>query len=130
MTRTDRNIWPLFLYDDALAARAWLAALGFEEGLLVPGATDGSVQHSEMLWPEGGRVMVASREVVDGEHHSVGSCYVVTSDPDAVHRRALELGATVTREPVDTDYGSRDVGLADPEGNTWHFGTYAGDDTA
>lgn len=126
-SRTDRNIWPLFLYDDALAARAWLAGLGFEEGILVPGSEDGVVQHSEMLWPEGGRVMVASRAAVDGSHHSLGSCYVVCSDPDAVHRRAVERGVEVTREPTDTDYGSRDVGLADPEGNTWHFGTYAGE---
>ena len=115
MTRTDRNVWPLFLYDDALAARAWLAGLGFDEGILVPGEGEGTVQHSEMLWPGGGRVMVATRASVDGGHHSVGSCYVVASDPDAVHRRALALGATITREPMDTDYGSRDVGVADPE---------------
>ena len=28
MTREDRNIWPGLTYDDPLAIRAWLAALG------------------------------------------------------------------------------------------------------
>lgn len=128
MTRIDHNVWPGFTYDDPVAARAWLKALGFEEGVLVPGEGDRAVQHSEMIWPEGGRVMISSRtgdELYDGRG---GGCYVVCDDPDAVHRRALELGATVVREPVDTDYGSRDVGLRDAEGHTWHFGTYAGEE--
>ena len=33
MTREDRNIWPGLTYDDPLAIRAWLASLGFEEGV-------------------------------------------------------------------------------------------------
>jgi uncharacterized glyoxalase superfamily protein PhnB len=32
----------------------------------------------------------------------------------------------VVRELNDTDYGSRDVGFRDPEGNRWSFGTYRG----
>ena len=123
---TDHNIWPGLTYDDPRAIRAWLAALGFEEGVLGPGDDDRAVRHSEMVWPEGGRVMISSH---GGDHDGRGgSCYVVCSDPDEVHRRALDLGATVIREPVDTDYGSRDVGLRDPEGHAWHFGTYAGED--
>jgi uncharacterized glyoxalase superfamily protein PhnB len=27
--------------------------------------------------------------------------------------------------PTDLDYGSRDYGARDPEGNRWSFGTYA-----
>jgi uncharacterized glyoxalase superfamily protein PhnB len=126
MTREDRNIWPGFTYDDALAAREWLKALGFEEGVLVPGE-DRAVQHSEMLWPEGGRVMVSS-QTGDPSYDRHGTAYVVCSDPDEVHRRAVALGATIIREPMDTDYGSRDVGLQDPEGHAWHFGTYAGEE--
>ena len=59
-TRTDHNIWAGISYDDALGARAWLRALGFAEGILVQ-EDDGTVTHSEMVWPEGGRVMVHSR---------------------------------------------------------------------
>jgi uncharacterized glyoxalase superfamily protein PhnB len=127
MTREDRNIWPGLTYDDPVAARAWLAAIGFEEGQVVPGADGVAIQHSEMIWPEGGRVMISSHTGDERYDGGTGSCYVVTADPDAVHRRALGIGATVVREPVDTDYGSRDVGLQDQEGRTWHFGTYAGE---
>ena len=30
------------------------------------------------------------------------------------------------RKPFDTDYGSRDFTVRDPEGNLWSFGTYRG----
>jgi hypothetical protein len=29
--------------------------------------------------------------------------------------------------PHDTDYGSRDFAVRDPEGNRWSFGTYRGE---
>ena len=35
-------------------------------------------------------------------------CYVVTSDPDALHDRAVAAGAEITMPLHDTDYGSRD----------------------
>lgn len=126
--RTDHNVWPGLAYDDAPAARAWLAALGFTEGILVPGDGPGEIQHSEMIWPEGGRVMVHSRG--DGGDFDTptgsGNCYVVTADPDTVYKRARELGARFVRELADTDYGSRGFSVADAEGNSWSFGTYAG----
>jgi uncharacterized glyoxalase superfamily protein PhnB len=31
----------------------------------------------------------------------------------------------VTRELVDTDYGSREYSIVDTEDNGWSFGTYA-----
>jgi uncharacterized glyoxalase superfamily protein PhnB len=127
--REDRSIWSSVTYEDALAGRAWLATLGFEDGICVPGDTAGSVMHSEMLWPEGGRVMVHSR-CADERSFDVprgaGSCYVVTADPDTVHARATELGATFLRPMEETDYGSRGFSIVDVEGNRWSFGTYAG----
>lgn len=53
------------------------------------------------------------------------STYLVMSDPDAAFARARDAGAEVVAEPFDTDYGSRDFTLRDPEGNVWHVGTYA-----
>ena len=47
-------------------------------------------------------------------------------DPDALHARAAAHGAKITQEPHDTDYGSRDFAIEDPEGNHWNFGTYPG----
>ena len=54
------------------------------------------------------------------------SAYVVTDDPDALLARAVARGAKITTELHETDYGSRDFALEDPEGNHWSFGTYPG----
>jgi len=32
----------------------------------------------------------------------------------------------VLTEPHDTDYGSREFSVRDPEGNRWSFGSYRG----
>ena len=131
--RDDHNIWPGLTYRDAHAARAWLTTLGFAEGILVPGEADGDVMHSEMIWPEGGRVMVHGRCAAGGDTTfemppGSGSCYVVTAEPDAVHARARAAGAEFVRDLEDTDYGSRGFSVRDPEGNIWSFGSYAGSD--
>jgi uncharacterized glyoxalase superfamily protein PhnB len=131
--RDDRNIWPGLTYSDARAARSWLAALGFTEGILVPGAAENDVMHSEMIWPEGGRVMVHSACREGGESKfdaplGSGSCYVVTAEPDKIRARAGDLGAEIVRDLEDTDYGSRGFSVRDAKGNIWSFGTYAGSD--
>ena len=129
VTRTDHNVWVGLSYDDPMAARAWLRSLGFDDGILVPGEGDGEIHHSEMLWPEGGRVMVSSRSTADGTFvAAAGSAtvYVVADDVDAVWQRAQQLGAPVARPLEASDYGSRGFSIVDPEGNSWSFGTYAG----
>jgi uncharacterized glyoxalase superfamily protein PhnB len=128
-TRTDHNVWVGLSYDDAYAARDWLRALGFVDGIVVAGEGEGQIQHSEMLWPEGGRVMVSSRGKADDTFVSTAgraTMYVVVDDPDVVWERAQALGAEVVRTIEETDYGSRDFAITDAEGNTWSFGTYAG----
>jgi uncharacterized glyoxalase superfamily protein PhnB len=52
---------------------------------------------------------------------------VVTDEPDALHDRAVAAGAEVVAPLHDTDYGSRDFAVRDPEGNLWSFGTYRGE---
>ncbi|MFG1917835.1 hypothetical protein [Micromonospora sp. NPDC048898] len=39
-------------------------------------------------------------------------------------RQARAAGAEITREPFDTDYGSRDYAARDLAGTVWAFGTY------
>ncbi len=126
--RTDHSIWPSLSCDDAPAMRAWLQRLGFEPGIEVPDERPGLIRHSELLWPEGGRVMVCSRGKSDPTFETAGvvSIYVVTSEPDAIQARAEELGAQFVRRIQETDYGSRDFAVRDPEANLWCFGTYAG----
>lgn len=128
-TRTDHNIWAAIFAADAAALRTWLVGLGFEAGIVVPGEDGESIHHSELLWPEGGRVMVASRQGKTEEYAGVdrASLYVVTADPAAVHERAVTAGATITRPlKSESDYESTGFSCTDPEGNHWSFGTYAG----
>lgn len=122
----DHNIWPAISSHDPLALRAWMRELGFVDGILVPGDND-TVMHSEMIWPEGGRVMVATN--VESEFDvpvGKGVLYVVTDRPTEIYARAKALGAPVVRELQDTDYGSTGFSLRDIDGNSWSFGTYAG----
>ncbi|SHF49752.1 Uncharacterized conserved protein PhnB, glyoxalase superfamily [Jatrophihabitans endophyticus] len=126
---TDHNVWPGLTYDDPLAVRAWLLRLGFVEGGCYFADDGVTVHHSEMLWPEGGRVMLSSRGKTDDTFavgRGAGSVYVVVDDPDAVHARAKDVGAAFVRDLEDTDYGSRGFSILDAEDNRWSFGTYAG----
>lgn len=128
-TATDHNIWPGLSSPDPLALRAWLVSLGFGEGGCYLAEDGRSVHHSEMLWPEGGRVMISSAGGADDPFAvpiGSGNVYVVVDDPDAVWRRAEALGAEVIRPLRDEDYGSRGFSVRDPEGNRWSFGTYGG----
>ncbi len=78
--------------------------------------------------------MLGSAREVAGDPWPVqpGTCgaYVVADDIDALHARVAAAGAEITAEPHDTDYGSRDFALRDPEGNRWSFGTYRGEPRA
>jgi uncharacterized glyoxalase superfamily protein PhnB len=51
----------------------------------------------------------------------------VTDDPDGLFARATAAGAEVISGLHETDYGSRDFAVRDPEGNRWSFGTYRGE---
>lgn len=126
---TDHNIWPGFTYQDPIAARSWLQQLGFAEGILVTDEQDPAVVvHSEMYWPEGGRIMLSSHRPDSKFTTTPGTqgVYVVCDDPDAVLARAQALNAEMVQELNEADYGSRGFSIRDTEGNIWSFGTYAG----
>jgi len=46
---------------------------------------------------------------------------------DRTDHLIAERVAEITDPLHDTDYGSRDFALRDPEGNRWSFGTYRGE---
>jgi uncharacterized glyoxalase superfamily protein PhnB len=50
--------------------------------------------------------------------------YGAVDEIDALYERAQQAGAEIVVEIMDTDYGSRDFTLRDPEGTLWAFGTY------
>jgi len=125
-------VWPTLVYRDAPAALRFLAdAFGFRETACYTRDGDPAiVEHAEMRWPAGGGVMVgtAGKDASPFGRRTPGSTsvYLVTDDPDGLYARATAAGAEVIRELNDTDYGSRDFSVRDPEGNIWSFGTYAG----
>ena len=125
------QVWPTLRARDARALIRFLVdAFGFRE-TVVHGDGD-RVDHAELNWPLGGGIMLGStRKPGDEDAWSLTpgtfGAYVVTDDPDGLHRRAAAAGAEITRRPFDTDYGSRDFAARDPEGNRWSFGTYRGE---
>jgi uncharacterized glyoxalase superfamily protein PhnB len=122
------QVWPAFRARDARALIRFLVdAFGFEE-TVVYGEGD-RVDHAELAWPPGGGIMLGSAPAsgADGQLAADNfGVYAVTDEPDALFARATAAGATVVRELTDTDYGSREFSVADPEGNRWSFGTYRG----
>jgi len=122
------TLYPSLRYRDAPAALAWLhEAFGFVERAVHAGP-DGTIAHAEMD-AAGGVLMLGSdggrSEDRFGAHAGRGWTYVSIDDPDACFARAVAAGAEVVSPLADTDYGSRDFSVRDPEGNLWSFGTYA-----
>jgi uncharacterized glyoxalase superfamily protein PhnB len=129
------QVWPTLRARDARGLIRFLVdAFGFEETVTYGDRPDGSgdtVVHAELAWPAGGGIMLGSAHDDPGNPWTLApgsaGCYVVTDEPDALHDRAVAAGAQVVAALHDTDYGSRDFAVRDPEGNLWSFGTYRGE---
>jgi uncharacterized glyoxalase superfamily protein PhnB len=87
----------------------------------------GRIGHAELLF--GAATVMVSEEYP--EHGIFGpkpgadpasSLHLHVDDCDAVIRRAVELGARVTREPADHFYGERSGAIRDPFGHEWLIG--------
>jgi uncharacterized glyoxalase superfamily protein PhnB len=123
------TVWPCLHCTSAPTVIDWLvSALGFVESAR---HTEGdSVVHAELLWPEGGGVMLGDRDRGADDPHTTaaGSSvnFLVTADSDAVYERARAAGAEVVMEMHDTDYGDHGFSVRDPEGNVWSVGQYPG----
>ena len=123
------QVWPTLRARDGRALIKFLVeAFGFEE-IVIYGDGD-RVDHAQLAWPEGGGIMLGSaRESADDPwplRPGTFGAYVVTDHPDELFARASAAGATVVTGLHETDYGSRDFSVTDPEGNRWSFGTYRG----
>jgi len=127
------TIMPAVRYRDANAAIEWLCnVFGFEKHPVYPGP-NGTVGHAELKLG-GGMIMLGSEK--DDEYGrgfkppgEVGgvetrSVYIVVADADAVYERAKSEGGRIVRELQNTDYGSREFTVKDPEGHSWSVGTY------
>jgi uncharacterized glyoxalase superfamily protein PhnB len=124
---TDATLYPNLLYADAEAAIEWLErTLGFERRE-DHRDEDGNVAHAELALGSA-TVMLGSAGVGREPFRSLpagGSLvYCAVDDVDGLYQGARDAGAEVALELSDTDYGSRDFTLRDPEGNLWAVGTY------
>lgn len=97
--------------------------LGFVVTALYRGE-DGTVEHAEARWPDGGGIMFGSRGK-PGEWGGLGpqGVYVVAADArtvDAAWDRVRTFdGVEVIRALHDTDYGSHQFDIRDVDGNLW-----------
>lgn len=126
------TIMPTMRYRDAHAAIEWLCSvLGFSKHVVYDGP-NGTVGHAELVLGNG-MIMLGSEK--DDEYGNgfktpgelgaeTRSAYVVVADAEAVWERARAAGAAVVRPIQNTEYGSREFTLKDPEGHSWSVGTY------
>lgn len=132
-TATHSTIMPALRYRNAPAAIDWLCnVLGFARHAVYPGP-DNTIGHAELTL-NGGMIMLGSYkdDAYSNRFKSPGevggfetrSAYVIVDDADAVYARAQEAGAVVVRSIQNTDYGSREFTIKDPEGHSWSVGTY------
>ena len=118
-------------YENAATAIDWLErAFAFERSSVHEGP-NGEVAHAELRFGDGlvmlgtageNRLGLKTARELGAANQGV---YVIVDDGiEAHHERALAAGAEVIQELEDTDYGSRNYTVRDPEGNIWSFGTY------
>ena len=133
MAEFHNSVIPGHRYRNAPAAIDWLCKVfGFERHAVYEGE-NGSIAHAELTLG-GGMIMLGSGKNDESGHGfkspdelaGVETCsiYVVVPDADEVHARAVAAGAVITTPLHNTDYGSRDFTVKDPEGHSWSVGTY------
>ena len=117
------TVFPTLSYEDAQAAIEFaVEAFGAERHAVYSGA-DGTIQHAELRFGNG-IVMLGSASAEVPATGGGAGIYIAIDDPDAHCARARAAGAEITRDLHDEPYGSREYSAKDPEGNSWHFGTY------
>ena len=129
-TTTVQSIYPAVRYNDAPAAIAWLTSLGFEEHLVCAGDA-GRIDHAELKFAGNLFMLGSFKDDQSGQSPAdlggtVG-IYIgleTAQDIDRLFARAKAAGANIIRPLTDTEYGSHEFGLRDPEGHHWSFGTY------
>jgi PhnB protein len=113
------------------AVEFYVDVLGATERMRMA-APGGKVGHCEL---EIGDSMIMLADVFpesgSASPHTLGgspvTIMVYVEDVDAVHRKALDSGATELRAPEDQFYGDRSAGFRDPFGHVWFIATHVED---
>ena len=121
------TFYPGLLYRDADSAMKWLEDVLGCERREDHRDDDGNVVHAELVF-RGSVVMLSTAGVGREPFRSLPAggrlVYCALDEVDSLYQRVREAGGDIALEITDTDYGSRDFTVCDPEGNLWAFGTY------
>jgi PhnB protein len=121
----------LIVNDGAAALDFYKRAFRAKEEMRIA-APGGKIGHAEIKIGNS-RIMLAD------EHPEIGarspqafggspvSIMIYVKDVDAVVKKAVDAGATVTRPVEDKFYGDRTGSLTDPFGHAWHVATHKED---
>lgn len=125
------TVWPCVGFTDVDGGIRFLSdGLGFAVSVVYRDS-DGTVEHAEARWPDGGGVMFGSRGK-PGAWGALGpqGVYVVAAEAstvDAAWKRVSGMPEIeVLQELHDTNYGSHEFGVRDADANLWTVGTYRG----
>jgi len=121
---TIRSTTGLLVYDDLAAAQDYIVRVyGLSAGPLERDAS-GRAVHAEVragdqvIWLHPAAKEYQSPRTLGG----VSAMTVVSvDDADAHYERAVQAGAVIIEAPTDQDYGVREYGARDPEGQLWYF---------
>ncbi len=117
-------ITPYLLYEDVDGALKFLAkAFGFKKVEAMKGS-DGKTHHAAMTLGDDVVMMGYPGPKYKNPRRlgqATQSVYVNVDGVDRHFARAKKAGAKILEEPVDTFYGHRRYGAADPEGHEWYF---------
>ncbi|MEF2977828.1 VOC family protein [Subtercola sp. YIM 133946] len=133
VTPTAPGVWPTLRFTDAESALEWLVeVLGFTEHAVYRGDDERPIAHAELLWPEGGGIMIGSDAGEKSWSGAVGgpgssSQYLSSAHTAAIFDRVVAAEWQVMRPLTEQDYGSLEFACLDPEGNAWSIGTYRGE---
>jgi PhnB protein len=92
---------------------------------------DGRILHAELSIC-GSTVMIGDPEgKLYGEPRNLGGCtaslHILSSDNEALYRRAVEAGAEGIQQPADLFYGASSASVRDPYGHVWILLTWKED---
>jgi PhnB protein len=118
--------------DDARKAiEFYKRAFGAKEGVLMPGP-DGTIGHAELQIGDSKLMLSdpfpqASTKPPKELGGTTASVFMYVEDVDAVVKRAVDAGATVTMEVADQFWGDRFGSITDPFGHSWAIATHVED---
>jgi uncharacterized glyoxalase superfamily protein PhnB len=121
------TVYPGLQYRDADAAMRWLEDVLGCKRREDHRDDEGHVVHAEVDF-RGAVLMLSSAGVGREPFRSLPAggalVYCALDEVDSLYERVRDAGGEIAVEITDTDYGSRDFTVRDPEGNLWSFGTY------